>query len=100
MPLHRGQGHLEALAFLALTVSAALVGGLWPAVAAAVLGSLLLNYFFTQPVHTLAVDDVVNVVALVLFLVVALAVASVVDSAARRRHQATAPAPRRTPWGC
>ncbi len=39
--------------------------------------------------HTLAVDDGLNVLTLGLFLVVSLAVASVVDSAARRRHQAT-----------
>ena len=52
------------------------------------LGSLLLNYFFTPPLHTLTVADVDNVVALVLFLVVAVAVASVVDTAARRAVQA------------
>jgi two-component system sensor histidine kinase KdpD len=78
----------EALAFLALTVLCALVGGLWPAVAAALLGSVLLNYFFTPPLHTLTVGDVDNVVALALFLVVAVAVASVVDAAARRSVQA------------
>ena len=78
----------RALAFLALTVLCALVGGLWPAVAAALLGSVLLNYFFTPPLHTLVVDDVDNVVALVLFLVVAVSVASVVDVAARRSVQA------------
>jgi two-component system sensor histidine kinase KdpD len=78
----------HALAFLALTVLVALVGGRWPSVAAAVLGSLLLNYFFTPPLHTLSVADVDNVVALVLFLVVAVAVATVVDTAARRSVQA------------
>ncbi|MEO5709290.1 MAG: DUF4118 domain-containing protein [Nocardioidaceae bacterium] len=78
----------QALAFLALTVLVALVGGLWPAVAAALLGSVLLNYFFTPPVHTLTVADLDNAVALVLFLVVAVAVASVVGAAARRSVQA------------
>ena len=66
----------------------ALVGGLWPAVAAGLVGSVLLNYFFTPPLHTLTVADVEDVVALVLFLVVAVAVASVVDTAARRAVQA------------
>jgi two-component system sensor histidine kinase KdpD len=79
---------VQALAYLALTVLVALVGGLWPAVAAALVGSVLLNYFFTEPLHTLAVADVENVVALVLFLVVAVSVASVVDAAARRSVQA------------
>ena len=91
VPLHRGQAPtFEAMLFLALAVSAALVGGRWPAVGASLLGTLSLNFFFTDPVHTLAVDDGLNVLTLGLFLVVSLAVASVVDSAARRRHQATA----------
>ena len=79
---------MEAMGFLALTVVCALVGGLWPAVTAAVLGSLLLNWFFTPPERTLDIADTVNVVALALFLLVAVAVASVVDKAARRSLQA------------
>jgi len=78
----------QALAFLALTVLVALVGGRWPSVVSAVLGSVLLNYFFTPPLHTLTVDDVDNLVALALFLVVAVSVATVVDTAARRSVQA------------
>jgi two-component system sensor histidine kinase KdpD len=79
---------LEAITYLALTVVCALVGGLWPAVTAALLGSVALNWFFTAPEHTLIIADTVNVVALILFLVVAVAVASVVDKAARRSVQA------------
>lgn len=79
---------MEAMGFLALTVVCALIGGLWPAVTAALLGSLLLNWFFTPPERTLTIADSVNVVALVLFLLVAVAVASVVDKAARRSQQA------------
>ena len=91
VPLHRGPAPtFEAMLFLALAVSAALVGGRWPAVGASLLGTLSLNFFFTDPVHTLAVDNGLNVLTLGLFLVVSLAVASVVDSAARRLHQATA----------
>ncbi|MFE7762125.1 ATP-binding protein [Streptomyces sp. NPDC057438] len=78
----------DMLLFLTLTVAAALLGGLLPALAAAVLGSLLLNWFFTPPVHTLTVDDPTNIVAIVVFIGVAVAVASVVDLAARRTHQA------------
>ena len=80
---------LEAMSYLALTVVCALVGGLWPALTAAVGGSLLLNWFFTPPHNTLTIADTVNVVALAMFLVVAAAVASVVDKAARRSIQAT-----------
>lgn len=79
---------MEAMGFLALTVLVALVGGLWPAVTAAVLGSLMLNWFFTPPERTFTIADTVNVVGLALFLVVAVAVASLVDRAARRSLQA------------
>ncbi|HEU4515464.1 MAG TPA: DUF4118 domain-containing protein [Nocardioidaceae bacterium] len=79
---------MEAMGFLALTVVCALVGGLWPAVTAALLGSLLLNWFFTPPERTLNIADTINVVGLALFLLVAVAVASVVDKAARRSIQA------------
>jgi two-component system, OmpR family, sensor histidine kinase KdpD len=85
----RGQAPtVEALGYLALTVLCAIVGGLWPALVAAVLGSLLLNYFFTLPLHTLHVGDPADVVALAVFLVVAVSVASIVDLAARRALQA------------
>ncbi len=79
---------LEAMLFLTLTVACAIVGGLWPAVTAALLGSLLLNFFFTEPFYTLIINDPNDVAAVVLYLLVAVAVASVVDLAARRRLQA------------
>ncbi|MFG3064454.1 DUF4118 domain-containing protein [Streptomyces sp. NPDC048231] len=78
----------DMLLFLALTVAAALLGGLVPSLASAVVGSLLLNWFFTPPVHTLTIADPENIVAIVIFVGVALSVASVVDLAARRTHQA------------
>ncbi|KOG33819.1 MULTISPECIES: sensor histidine kinase [Streptomyces] len=78
----------DMLLFLALTVSAALLGGFVPALASAAVGSLLLNWFFTPPVHQLTVADPKNIVAIAVFLGVAMAVASVVDLAARRTHQA------------
>ncbi|MFH8736512.1 MULTISPECIES: sensor histidine kinase [unclassified Streptomyces] len=78
----------DMLLFLALTVAAALLGGLYPALASALVGSLLLNWFFTPPVHTLTIADPKNVVAIAIFVGVAVSVASVVDLAARRTHQA------------
>ncbi|MEV4430199.1 sensor histidine kinase KdpD [Streptomyces sp. NPDC049602] len=78
----------DVLLFLTLTVAAALLGGLRPALASAAVGSLLLNYYFTPPVHELTIADPKNVVALVIFVGVAISVASVVDLAARRTHQA------------
>ncbi|GGU33991.1 sensor histidine kinase [Streptomyces coeruleorubidus] len=78
----------DMLLFLALTVAAALLGGLFPALASAAVGSLLLNYFYTPPLHRWAIADPKNIVAIVIFVAVGAAVASVVDLAARRTHQA------------
>ncbi|MDR3080165.1 MAG: DUF4118 domain-containing protein, partial [Streptomyces sp.] len=78
----------DMLLFLALTVAAALLGGLLPALASAAFGSLLLNYFYTPPLHRLTIADPKNMVAIAIFVGVGVSVASVVDLAARRTHQA------------
>ena len=72
------------LVFLLLVVAVALVGGLGPAVVAAVVGGLAENWFFTQPTGRLTVNQVDDVVALLGYLVVGVAVATVVDRSARR----------------
>jgi two-component system sensor histidine kinase KdpD len=78
----------DMLLYLALTVAVALLGGLRPALLSAALGSLLLNWYFTPPLHHIAIADPANVIALVTFVGVGVSVASVVDLAARRTHQA------------
>ncbi|MFF9018187.1 ATP-binding protein [Streptomyces sp. NPDC014870] len=78
----------DMLLFLALTVASALLGGLLPALASVAFGSFLLNWFFTPPVHQLTIADPRNIVAIAVFFGVAVSVASVVDLAARRTHQA------------
>ncbi|MEU9289400.1 sensor histidine kinase KdpD [Streptomyces sp. NPDC048275] len=78
----------DMLLFLAVTVAAALLGGLYPALASAAFGSLLLNYYYTPPLHRLTIADPKNIVAIAIFVGVAVSVASVVDLAARRTHQA------------
>ncbi|WP_330436769.1 ATP-binding protein [Streptomyces griseoaurantiacus] len=78
----------DMLLFLTLTVAAALLGGLFPALASAAFGSMLLNWYFTQPVHRITIADPKNILALGIFVAVAVSVASVVDLAARRTHQA------------
>jgi two-component system sensor histidine kinase KdpD len=80
----------DILAFLVGVVAVALVGGFAPALVAAVVAFLLLNYWFTQPLHRFDVADRENVFALAAFLLVALAVSSVVDLAARRTREASA----------
>ncbi|MFI6598701.1 DUF4118 domain-containing protein [Nonomuraea sp. NPDC050536] len=78
----------EILLFLLMVVAVALVGGMWPALTAAVLGFGLLNWFFTPPLHTLTVADPENLLALVIFVLVAAMVSTVVDKAASRSREA------------
>jgi two-component system, OmpR family, sensor histidine kinase KdpD len=72
------------LVFLLLVMAVAIVGGLWPAVTAAVAGGLAANWFFTEPTGQLHVNRLDDVVALAGGLIVAVAVATVVDRSARR----------------
>ncbi len=74
---------------LALTVAVALVGGMGPALVAAVLTGLLANYLFTPPTFTWTIDEPENALALVINLGVAIAVSVVVDLAARRTYEAS-----------
>ncbi len=78
----------DLLIFLVCVVGVAVVGGFWPAVLAAVAASLLLNWYFTPPVHTFTIADPQNMLALLLFITVAVSVSSVVHLAARRAVQA------------
>ena len=79
---------LATMLYLSLAVLVALVGGRWPGLAAAVVGALLLNYYFLPPLHTLDVASSDDLYALLVFAATAIAVATVVDAAARRRAQA------------
>ncbi|MBB2941348.1 two-component system sensor histidine kinase KdpD [Actinoplanes lutulentus] len=78
----------DILLFLVAVVGVALVGGLWPALVAAVGGSLLLNWYFTPPLGRFTIAEGQNLLALVIFVGVAVAVSWVVDTAARRTRQA------------
>jgi two-component system, OmpR family, sensor histidine kinase KdpD len=73
---------------LLAVVSVALVGGLGPALLAAVFGGLLLNFFLAPPLYTLTIGDRANAITLAVMLLVAVLVAMVVDRAARRAKQA------------
>ena len=80
----------DLLVFLLAVVTVTVVGGFWPAVLAAVASSLLLNWCLTPPLHTFTIQEPKNLLALVLFVTVAVAVSSVVHLAARRAVQAAA----------
>ncbi|WP_440067759.1 DUF4118 domain-containing protein [Streptosporangium sp. OZ121] len=76
------------LLFLLMVVCVALTGGMWPAITAAVAGFALLNWYFTPPFHSLAVTRPENLLALVVYVLVAIMVSAVVDLAARRAREA------------
>ncbi len=76
------------LLFLLAVVGTALIGGWWPALLAAVLSSVLLNYYFTPPLHNWSIAERNNVLALLVYMAVGAMVSRVVDLAARRTGQA------------
>ena len=78
----------DLLIYLVAVVTITVVGGFWPAVLAAVAASLLLNWYFTEPLHTFTIAEPKNLLALLLFVTVAVAVSSVVHLSARRAVQA------------
>ncbi|HEU5428258.1 MAG TPA: ATP-binding protein [Actinocrinis sp.] len=82
----------QVLIFLVATVAIARLGGLLSALIAALWGSLLLNYYFITPVHTFTIDEGNNVFALIVFALVALTVASVVDLAIKQTRRAASAA--------
>jgi two-component system sensor histidine kinase KdpD len=88
-----GRPHLNladvVLVYLVAVVTITVLGGFWPAVLAAVAASGLLNWYFTEPLHTFNISDPRELLALLLFVTVAVAVSSVVHLAARRAVQAT-----------
>src|SRR5580658_9812554 len=78
----------DLLIYLVAVITITVVGGFWPAVLAAVAASLLLNWYFTAPLHTFTIQEPRELLALLLFVTVAVAVSSVVHLAARRAVQA------------
>jgi two-component system sensor histidine kinase KdpD len=72
------------LLYLLLVVCVSAIGGLWPALATALAGDLLANWYFTPPIHTFTISEPQNLLALCVFLVVAVVFSSYVALAARR----------------
>jgi two-component system sensor histidine kinase KdpD len=79
----------DLLIYLVAVVAITVVGGFWPALFAAIAASLLLNWYFTEPLHNFTIAEPRNLLALVLFVTVTVAVSSVVHLAARRSAYAT-----------
>nr|WP_308252318.1 DUF4118 domain-containing protein [Pseudonocardia sp. KRD291] len=78
----------DVVLFFLAAVVVAIVGGLGPALLAALLGGFGLNFFLTPPLYSLSINETGNLITVVTMLVVAVLVALVVDRAARRAEQA------------
>ena len=78
----------DLLIYLVAVVTITVLGGFWPAMLAAVAASLLLNWYFTEPLYTFTIQQPKELLALLLFVTVAVAVSSVVHLAASRAVQA------------
>jgi two-component system sensor histidine kinase KdpD len=79
---------IVALLYVLTVVVAARVGGLFGGIAASTLSFLALNFFFTPPLHTLAVGALEDFVALVVFLIVSVVVGVLFSSALAERSRA------------
>ncbi len=82
-----GIGGQSALFFTGVLV-VALLGGIAPALLSAVLSGLMLLYFLVTPLYTLATDDPDGAITIVVLLLVAVAVAALVDRVANRAAEA------------
>lgn len=78
----------ELLLALVVVLAIAATGGLLVGVAAAIVASLLLNWFYVPPYNTLTIGQTENIISLVVFIVVAVAVGALVDVASRRSLEA------------
>ena len=78
----------ELLLALVVVLAIAALGGLVVGTVAAVVASLLVNWFFVQPYSTLTIGDTENVISLVVFVVVAITIGALVDTVSRRSLEA------------
>jgi K+-sensing histidine kinase KdpD len=76
------------LLYLIPVVLAAVIGGLWAALPAALAADLVVNFFFVPPYYTLIVGNTEHVIVLFTYVLIALAISLAVDFAARQRAQA------------
>jgi signal transduction histidine kinase len=76
----------QMLLYLLAVVVVALVGGVIPALAAAVAAAVLLDRYFVPPFYDFDVENSINIIDLVAFVLVAGVAGSVVSLAARSRE--------------
>ena len=78
----------ESALFFVGVLLVALLGGVAPALLSAVLSGMLLNYLLTEPRYTFTVYEPDNALTIIVLMLVASAVAVLVDSAAQRTREA------------
>ncbi|MFD4182420.1 DUF4118 domain-containing protein, partial [Rhodococcus sp. NPDC058514] len=78
----------ESALFFIVVLLVALLGGVAPAALSALISGLLLNYFFTPPLRSFTIAEPDNFITTVVLLVIAVAVAVLVDAAAKRAREA------------
>jgi two-component system, OmpR family, sensor histidine kinase KdpD len=82
-----GIGGESALFFIGVLI-VALLGGVAPAALSAVLSGLLLNYFLVEPRYTFTIAEPDSAITIVVLLLVAVAVAALVDASVKRTREA------------
>ncbi|MFI9724104.1 ATP-binding protein [Streptomyces sp. NPDC052396] len=78
----------EALLFLLTVVGVACIGGVVSALLAALIASLLMNYYFLPPIGEITIADPNNILAEAVFAAVAVTVAAIVDRSLRQSRRA------------
>jgi len=79
---------VDVLAYQLLVVVVALIGGIWPALFAAVLSGLTLNFLFLHPIFTVTIASPAHALSVVFYVASAVLVSGIVDQAARRARVA------------
>ncbi|MFN8591727.1 MAG: ATP-binding protein [Thermomicrobiales bacterium] len=89
LPFRAQLGVLNVLLlYLLLTVGVALSAGLWPAVVSAITGFVAFDFFFIPPYHTFSVADRDHVLALFVYLGVAVVTAQLASRLRSRTEEA------------
>ena len=78
----------QGVLYFVAVLGVSLFGGVGPAILAALLSGGLLNFFFTEPRYSLSVAQPDNLITLVVLMLVAVAVALLVDTSAQRARDA------------
>jgi two-component system sensor histidine kinase KdpD len=74
----------EVLTYQLFVVVVAVVGGIWPALLAAIGAGFFLDFFFEPPLYVIRIAEPAHFATLLIFMAVAALVSVVVDQAARR----------------